>query len=271
MSVSLLVFAALRQRPLASPARRARRQFKAAKVVDVRFPREKMLPFAEVVRVLASRLEMAQGVRRIIATQRIGTQEDMRRDVLCRDKTFTAFPWVETACEEDRQSSGTLAGEVVERNQFDREIVPLVDEVPAPLKLSQAYPRFRGGSLPKLIEFVEQARVRRVRAARLFVAFGRAVWLPAHVVVSHPEIAPGNGELRIEAAGLLPMLDGFFAPVFVVEQVAEIVVRAGIVGVMVQRRFQHDHRLKPGRETVVGRRRAARLIPPRGASRLLFP
>lgn len=75
----------------------AKRKRLPREIVEVRFQREKMLPLAEVARIVACGIKVAQRLAGFAAPQRIYTQQQMRRDVLTRGEPFTALPWMETA------------------------------------------------------------------------------------------------------------------------------------------------------------------------------
>ena len=98
----------------------------------------------------------------------------------------------------------------------------------------------------------------RVGAEGLFVGRPGLGRLPAKVEVADAEVPPDHGIMRIAPGTPLPQRHGLLMAATIVEQVAEVVGRPGVVGISADRGLQDGDFLQPRREAIVGRPAAAR-------------
>src|SRR6266576_4901603 len=80
----------------------------------------------------------------------------------------------------------------------------------------------------QLVEFVQQARVGFLCLKCPFITLQRSSRISPHVEPSDSQIPPWNCEIGIAFARTFPKLHCLFAPLLVIQQVAEIVRSFGI-------------------------------------------
>ena len=96
------------------------------------------------------------------------------------------------------------------------------------LQFAQTLRRLLAKTFPKLIAFVEQARIVWVRLDRAVVSGASLGRQAANVEVADAQIAPDDGELRIKFCAAFPKLNRLGMTAAVVEQIAQILRRAGV-------------------------------------------
>ena len=111
---------------------------------------------------------------------------------------------------------------VVEGAELDGKVVPGKDQMAPRLELAQSLGRERPGAFPKLIAFVEEARIVRVRAEGLIVGAERFGGLAQDIEITNTEVPPGHGIGGFEFHRLLPEPDRLTVAAAVVEKIAEI-------------------------------------------------
>src|SRR5882724_11952231 len=118
-----------------------------------------MWGFAQIGR--RSHCEFEQGTRlvELVGGHGFATEGQVSADMLPEWAAFAAFPWLKLAAGYQFTSFVMLAGLVVERTEFDAEIIPLVDEVETFRQFAQAFIWFFTHTLPKLVALVEKAGV----------------------------------------------------------------------------------------------------------------
>ncbi len=97
-----------------------------------------MFAFAEIMWIVASRLEVVQRLGGISASQSLHTQQKMRSHELAGNETFAALPRVEAPRKQDRQGFAASACKVEERDQLDGEIVARRNQIAICLQSGQA-------------------------------------------------------------------------------------------------------------------------------------
>ncbi len=83
--------------------------------------------------------------------QSVAAFEIVRSDVLAGDEAFPALPRMKATVLKDRQRFFVLPGLVVQRNEFDCEIVALFDQGAVFLQFQKALLRICAGTLAELI------------------------------------------------------------------------------------------------------------------------
>lgn len=149
------------------------------------------------------------------------------------------------AAADERQSVGMAAGLVIEGAKFHAEIIAQADKAEMFLQLAQASRGFFAEPFPKLVALKEEARIGGIGLGGAVICaqgFGRPV---ADVKVSKAEIAPNDGVTWIELNAAFPKPDGFFVAAAVVEQVAEVIGRAGVARIGGHRRLEDGDLLEP--------------------------
>ena len=117
--------------------------------------------FAGAVRAAS---KWSRGIARRRRRQGGAAQREMRAHVLAERAAFAAFPRLEVAAScTSVQRLVVLAGLVVERAQFDAQVVALLDQVEALLQFAQPLRRRFAEALPELVALVEQPGVVRIR------------------------------------------------------------------------------------------------------------
>src|ERR1700681_2175186 len=84
------------------------------------------------------------------------------------------------------------------------------------------------GAFSQLVKFVQQSRIGRICLERILVCGERPSRVFENVEVGNPEISPGNCKRRLQLYARFPLANRLVVPIFVVEQIAEVVVCPGI-------------------------------------------
>lgn len=166
---------------------------------------------------------------------------------------FAAFPRLEIARADQRQRLLGFSGLLVKRAEFHAQIVALLYKVTPTLQFAQP----TGGSFaepfPKLVAFVEQARVGRVCLERPVVSGASLSRLLADVKVADAEIAPDDKEVWIQPGATFPELNRLIMPPPVIEQVAQIIGSASVAGIGAHRGFEDGDLFESRGEAIVRR------------------
>ncbi len=120
-------------------------------------------------------------------------------------------------------------------------------------------------ALPKLVAFEQQAGVGWICPEGPIVRGASLGRPPEDVEIADTQIAPGHRVRRLKPAGLLPAGDGLAVAPAVVEQIAQVERRPGIVRIRRNRRLQDSDLLEPRRKAAGRRsRRGSRIGVARG-------
>ena len=126
---------------------------------------EQVLGFAQIGGCRQRRLEMiacSSGVALVRAPP--VPAADGERVHLAQRTAFAAFPRLEMAAADQRERLGGLAGLIVERAEFDAEIIALADEVEVLFEFAQtSSPALHAEAFPELIAFEQQPCIGRIR------------------------------------------------------------------------------------------------------------
>ena len=110
-------------------------------VMEIALIGEQVSGFAQVGGGRQSRLKVRSCSSRVIPGERRSSQQQMRTGPLTQRTAFAAFPRLEMAAAHQRERLGGLAGLVVERAEFDAEIIALADQVEVLLEFAQTSAR----------------------------------------------------------------------------------------------------------------------------------
>src|ERR1700722_17145381 len=211
-----------------------------------------MFSFAQVMRIGSRGDEVFQSTREVSLVEAQNTQETARPDILPRYQAFPTFPGMKASSKKDFERGFRLPDLVVERKQFYRHIVSLGNEIQALLEESQPFHRPSPRSFAQLIQFVNHARILRVRGERAFVGLECRRRVVANVEIRDAKVSPGDGKSGIKRNTLLPQRDGILIALLIVGEIGEIVCALGVRWVLIQRLFQGGSFLQSRRKAIVG-------------------
>ena len=213
--------------------------------------RQQVLALAQVVRIGARRLKARQCLLRLPCIQGGSPEGEVCGGVLSGDPARSSLPRIEAPRGEVVQCLVGLVSLVVQRREFDGEVVALPDQVKALLQPRQTLPGRHASPAQQLIQFREHSSVLRVDLECLFVAGNGPVDLVAHVIVGDAQVPPGNRKPGLQPDGHFPVSDRLVIASLVVEQVAQVVGDPGILRVNGSGVLQDRSLFEPYWETVV--------------------
>ena len=220
--------------------------------LDLVLRRQQVPALAEVRRVGPGRLEAGDGVVRTAVRQRAAGEGHVRDHPLAGHEALAALPGVEAAGPEDLQGV-VVAPELVEQgDSLDGQVVAGSDEPGLAIERGQPRGRVFAETLAQLVELVEQAGVAGGRAAGTHVGCPGGDRSVPDVVLGDAEIALHDREARVVRGRATPGPDRVVVPAAVVQQVAEVVRRAGIGRVKQLGGLEDPDLLEAGRKAVVG-------------------
>src|ERR1700723_1405296 len=193
-----------------------------------------MLAFPQVMRIGSRGAEVIQSTREVSFVEARNTQETARPDILPRYQSFAALPRMKASSKKDFKRRSRFPDLVVERNQFYGQIVSLGNEVQPFLEESQPFHRPNTRSFSQLIQFVNHARVLRVRGERSLIGMERRCCVVANVEIRDAQVSPRNRKSGIERNTPLPQRDGILIALLIVGEIGEIVGTVGVRWVLIQ-------------------------------------
>src|SRR6185369_4797916 len=226
-------------------------QGKSGKIIEVGFEREQMLRFPKILGIVARGVKMLERVAGITRLQCLPSKKKMGHDVLSGNKSFTAFPGMEASMAQKLQSFFAFVSLVVKSNEFNHEIIAQIREGAVCFQPRKTLLRRNSGTFAKLIEFIEQSRICIVCPKCFFITIQCALCISSYVVPCNSQVSPGNRKKSINLAGTLPMVNGFFVPAFVIQQIAEIIMGSGGAHICPDRFLKDQHFFEARWEAVV--------------------
>ena len=131
------------------------------------------------------------------------------------------------------------AGLTVKGAKLDAQVIALLHEVKPFGKFAQSPLRFLAKALPKLIALEKETGVLGVGAKRAIVGRPGFGGLLSDIEIPNAEIAPHDGENKVEFRAAFPKVNGFVVTAAIVEEIAEIIWSAGVPDIGTHGGFQN--------------------------------
>ena len=131
----------------------------------------------------------------------------MCADVLAQRSAFAAFPRLEIPFREKLHRLDVPSGLVQQRAQLHAQVIALLHQLRKLFQFAPAFRRCFTEPFPKLVPFVEQARVGPIHAKCPVINRARPAGVLADVEVAKAKVAPDDGEICVQLRGLFPEAD----------------------------------------------------------------
>src|ERR1700761_2489561 len=114
----------------------------------------------------------------------------------------------------------------------------------------KALSRIISETLSELIFLIKDSSIIRISLTRLFKGLAGFLRIVFHIEVSNSQVSPNSRKFRVKLSGSLPMLDCLTMAFTVVEKIAQVVWRSGILRAYKDCLLQYLHLFQQARKNI---------------------